>query len=71
MKRVLFDENLPKLLRRSLPGFVVTTIDEAGWKGVKNGALLRLADGQFDCFLSADRNLRHQQTISGLSLGVG
>jgi hypothetical protein len=70
VRRVLFDENLPKLLRRELPGFEVVTIDEAGWKGIKNGELLRRAQQAFDCFLTADRNLPHQQTLAALQLGV-
>lgn len=70
MRRVLFDENLPGLLRRDLPGFEIVTVAEAGWKGVKNGALLRLAAVEFDCFLTADRNLRHQQNLAGLDLGI-
>jgi hypothetical protein len=39
-------------------------------EGVKNGELLRRAAAEFDCFLTADRNLPHQQTLAGLPLGV-
>ena len=69
MKRVLLDENLPHLLKRELPGFHVSTVADAGWGGTKNGRLLRLAEGAFDVFLTADRNLPHQQTLTALDLG--
>ena len=68
--RVLFDECFPRALRRELPGHDVKTIQEAGWAGVKNGELLRLATGHFDVLLTVDRNLEYQQNFSGLKLAV-
>jgi hypothetical protein len=38
--RVLLDECLPRGLKRHLPGHDVRTVPEAGWAGMKNGALL-------------------------------
>lgn len=70
MKRVLLDENLPRLLKRDLDGFEVLTVVEAGWAGTKNGALLRLAAANFDVFVTADRNLPHQQMLTDFPLGV-
>lgn len=70
MKSVLLDENLPRLLSRELPGFFVQTVTEAGWAGTKNGALLRLAEAEYDVFITADRRLPHQQTLERLRLGV-
>ncbi len=70
MRRVLFDENLPGKLRADLPGLEVVTVAEAGWRGIKNGELLRLAEKSFDAFLTGDRGLPHQQTIAKLQLGV-
>ncbi len=69
MRRVLLDENLPRLLNRDLQGLAVHTVAEMGWAGVKNGELLRLAAAEFDVFLTADRSLPHQQTLSDLDLG--
>lgn len=66
----MLDENLPRLLGREWPNFHVQTVAEAGWAGTKNGTLLRLADGKFDVFITADRNLPHQQTLRTLSLGI-
>ncbi len=68
--RVLLDECVPRALRKELPGHDVKTISEAGWRGVKNGALLRLAAEKFDVLLTVDRNLEYQQNFSGLTLAV-
>ena len=55
--RVLLDECVPRALRAELPGHEVETVSEAGWAGVKNGALLQLAATLFDVILTVDRNL--------------
>jgi hypothetical protein len=55
VRRVLFDENLPRLLKRELPGFEVRTVVEIGWAGIKNGKLLRLAEAEFEVFVTADQ----------------
>lgn len=70
MRRVLLDENLPRLLKRELPDVEVQTVAEAGWAGTKNGQLLRRAEGVFDVFVTADRNLPHQHTLETLELGI-
>jgi len=38
--------------------------------GVRNGALLTRAAGQFDAFVTVDRNLAFQQRIDALPFGV-
>ncbi|MCC7486359.1 MAG: DUF5615 family PIN-like protein [Burkholderiales bacterium] len=68
--RVLLDECFPRALRRELPDHEVRTVKEAGWAGVKNGELLRLAAGRFDVLLTVDRNLEYQQNFSGVTLAV-
>jgi hypothetical protein len=68
--RVLFDECFPRALWRELPGHDVKTVEDAGWAGVKNGELLRLAATEFDVLLTVDRNLEYQQNFSGLELAV-
>ena len=70
MRRVLLDENLPRLLKRELPHFDVHTVAEADWAGIQNGALLRLAETRFDVFVTADRSLPHQQMLSNFRLGI-
>jgi hypothetical protein len=38
-----------------------------GWAGIKNGAVLNLADGQFDALLTVDQGIEYQQNLSGLT----
>jgi hypothetical protein len=61
--RVLLDECVPRALRDDIPGHEVKTVAEAGWAGVKNGELLRLAAAQFDLLLTVDRSLEYQQNL--------
>jgi predicted nuclease of predicted toxin-antitoxin system len=68
--RVLLDECVPKRLRSELSGHSVTTVTESGWAGTKNGALLKLAANDFDCFVTVDRNLQFQQSTSALPIAV-
>jgi predicted nuclease of predicted toxin-antitoxin system len=70
LRRVLFDENMPRQLRREMPNVFVRTVQEQGWAGLRNGELLRLASGEFDVFLTADQRLRHQQNIHQFTIGV-
>jgi hypothetical protein len=70
VKRVLFDENLPRLLRRKLPEFEIRTVQEEGWGAFKNGELLRRAEGNFDVLLTADRRMQYQQTLTSYRIGV-
>ena len=68
--RVLLDECVPRPLRAELSRHEVKTVAEAGWAGVKNGALLQLAATQFDVLLTVDRNLEYQQNFLGLTIAV-
>ena len=68
--RVLIDECLPKKLKHEVNGDVIRTVPEMGWASAKNGALLRLAEQEFDVFLTNDRNLEHQQNLKLFNLAV-
>jgi hypothetical protein len=68
--RVLLDECLPKRLKREVAAEVVRTVPEMGWASTKNGALLRLAEREFDVFLTADQNLERQQNLQSYRLAV-
>lgn len=68
--RILLDECLPKRLKRELTDYEVRTVPEMGWAGVKNGMLLRLAETQFDVFLTVDSNLMYQQNIAARALSI-
>jgi hypothetical protein len=41
-----------------------------GWTGLRNGELLKNAETEFDVFITGDRNLSFQQTISTLRIAV-
>ena len=69
-KRVLLDECLPRNLKRSLPECDVRTVPEAGWASRENGDLLALAAGDFDVFVTVDRNLTFQQNLERLPIAV-
>jgi hypothetical protein len=62
--RVLLDECLPRRLKRDLVGHDVRTAPEMGWAGKSNGELLALAAGEFDAFLTVDRNLSYRQNVN-------
>ena len=68
--RLLLDECLPKQLKREFAGHQAQTVPEAGFAGLKNGALLQRAAERFDVFVTVDANLRYQQNASKLAVGV-
>ena len=61
--RILLDECLPADLARELKGHYVRTVTQAGWSGIENGELLRLASGDYEVFLTIDQQLAQQQKI--------
>lgn len=68
--RVLLDECVPRKLKRELPEYDVLTVTEQGWSGVKNGKLLVLAEAEFDVFLTIDKNLKFQQNLKAVNIGI-
>ena len=70
MRRLLFDENIPRLLRHRLTGFEIRTVQEEGWGSFSNGELLRRAEGRFDVMLTADRRMQYQQKLTGFGIGI-
>lgn len=68
--KVLLDECLPKKLKHEVNAEFVTTVPEAGWASIQNGTLLRLAEQEFDVFLTNDQNLEHQQNVKKLDLAI-
>lgn len=48
----------------------MVTVPQAGWAGIKNGDLLRLAQERFDVFITADRNLSFQQHVPRFVIAV-
>ncbi len=68
--KVLFDVNTPHPLRRLLPEHEVTFAQDMGWAELRNGVLIKAAEGRFDVLLTADQNLGYQQNLRGRMLAI-
>ena len=68
--RVLLDECLDRRLAKHIVGHEVMTVPQMGWAGIKNGELLTRAQGQFDVFVTVDRNLFFQQNLPQFNISV-
>ena len=68
---VLFDHSTPAPLRDALKDHVVVEAVERGWESLGNGALLDAAEAAgFEIFVTADKNLRHQQNLAERKIAV-
>jgi len=68
---VLFDHSTPAPLTSYLIGHTVTEARDRGWDRLSNGDLLAEAErAGFDILLTADKNIRHQQNLSGRRLAI-
>jgi hypothetical protein len=68
MVRVLRDEDLDVRLRVQFGDVAVAeTVEYRGWKGLRNGELLRAiaSSGAIDVFMTADQKLPRQQNLAG------
>ena len=68
--KLLLDECVTQFVKRDLPGHEVHTVEEAGFKGLENGDLLRVATGTYDALITVDQNLSYQQNVAGLDLAI-
>lgn len=69
--KVLLDECLPIAFRHSFPTHEVHTAEWAGFKGLKNGNLLREAErAGYAAFVTADQGILHQQNYFGLGIAI-
>ncbi len=68
--KLLLDECIDRRLAKEIEGHEVVTVPQAGWAGIQNGELLRLAQAQFDVFVTVDRNLSFQQHLSQFTIAV-
>lgn len=51
-------------------GFELTSVGRQGWRGVKNGELVRLAASMYDCLITIDGSMEFQTNLSGVDLFV-
>jgi hypothetical protein len=74
MIKILMDECLPKKLKYRIEEldstFFVKTTPQMGWASFSNGELLSVAEGEFDVFITSDKNLSFQQSIPSSSIQV-
>ncbi len=68
--RILIDECLNWRIGRALTGHYAVSAQKKGWSGIKNGALLSLAEKEFDVFITGDRNLSFQQDVTKFDIAV-
>jgi predicted nuclease of predicted toxin-antitoxin system len=68
--KVLLDECVTRYLKRDFTGHEVLTVEEAGFKGLKNGQLLQAASNQWDILVTVDQNLEYQQSLKTLTVAV-
>jgi len=68
--KVLLDECVTRYLKRDFTGHEVFTVEEAGFKGLKNGRLLQSASGQYDVLVTVDQNLQYQQNLETLVMAI-
>ena len=72
MKKVLLDENLPRLLGEMFSEkFDEKTVPQMDWATKKNGELLQaMMEESFDILSTADKNLPYQQNLSRYGIKV-
>jgi len=69
--RVLLDECVPVGLADSIVGHEVVTVRDERWQGRKNGELIPLVIAAgFEAFVTTDKNLRYQQDLRDVGIGV-
>ena len=68
---ILFDHVTPRGIARFLPGHTVTKAKDRGWDTLTNGDLLTEAErAGFDVLLTADKNMRYQQNLTGRRIAL-
>jgi hypothetical protein len=60
--KLLLDECVTRYLKPDFIGHDVATIEDAGFKGLKNGALLEAASRTFDVLVTVDQNLQYPES---------
>jgi uncharacterized protein DUF5615 len=68
--KLLLDECVTRFVKRDLTGHDVQTVEEAGFKGLENGDLIKTAADVFEVLITVDRNIPFQQNIAGLNIAI-
>ena len=68
--KILLDEGVPKIIQKRLSKLSISNVEEMGWRGMKNGALLDLMTGQFQILITTDKNLPFQQNLKNRQISA-
>ncbi len=70
--RLLLDECLPRRAKFLFAeaGHECETVRDAGFSGKENGELIGLAEKKFEVLITIDKNIRHQQNITGRNIAI-
>ena len=69
--RIIFDNGTPRGVIAALTAHVVEEARSRGWDTLPNGELLDAAEAVgFDVFVTTDRNLSHQQNLTGRKIAI-
>ena len=68
--KLLLDECVTRDIQADFVGHQVHTVEEAGFKGVENGDLLKAAAGSYDVLITVVQNIPYQQNLSALSISI-
>jgi hypothetical protein len=64
------DECMPRRPKKVFAPHEAFTVEDAGFKGLKNGRLLREASGNYDVLITVDQNIPAQQNFSTLNIAM-
>ncbi len=68
--KILLDEGVPKIIQQRLRELSISNVEEMGWRGIKNGALLDLMTGQFQILITTDKSLPAQQNLKKRQISI-
>lgn len=68
--KILLDECVPWPMHKFLAGHECSTAQQHGWGGIKNGDLLRMAEKDFNLFITSDQNIHYQQNLAGRQIAI-
>ena len=71
LMRLLLDENMPEPVVPDLVGHEVSHVIGLGWSGIKNGALLKMAEqAGFGVLLTLDKGIPSENRMDGRKIAV-
>src|SRR5260370_42289985 len=70
--RLLLDECLPRRAKFLFAeaGHECETVRDPGFSGKENGQMIELAEKKLEVLITIDKNIRHQQNITGRNIAI-